>query len=87
MPIRNYRPRGPSPPPRRSAARRGYDRRWRQARLSFLLANPLCRACNGAASVVDHVQPHRGDAGLFWDTSNWQALCAACHNRKTGSGA
>ena len=33
-----------------------------------------------AATVVDHVKPHQGDEELFWDVSNWQALCASCHS-------
>jgi 5-methylcytosine-specific restriction protein A len=36
-----------------------------------------------AATVVDHILAHKGDAGLFWKQSNWQALCRRCHNRKT----
>lgn len=35
------------------------------------------------ASVVDHIVPHRGDANLFWDQSNWQAMSKSCHDRKT----
>lgn len=35
------------------------------------------------ATVVDHIKPHRGDKILFWDESNWQALCKQCHDRKT----
>lgn len=67
------------------------DRRWRKARLLHLARNPLCVACQTeekltAATVVDHVIPHRGDVALFWDTTNWQSLCETCHNRKTGSG-
>lgn len=70
---------------------RGYDARWRKARALFLRQNPLCAECrrNGAltpATVVDHIIPHRGDAALFWDQQNWQPLCAACHNGKTGHG-
>lgn len=39
------------------------------------------------ATVVDHVAPHGGDLALFWDElNNWQALCAACHARKTAAG-
>jgi len=76
---------------RGGAESRGYDGRWRKARASFLQRNPLCAECmrNGRitpATVVDHVIPHRGDEKLFWDESNWQALCASCHNHKTGSG-
>ena len=32
------------------------------------------------AQVVDHVTPHRGNAGLFFDQSNWQSLCKQCHD-------
>ena len=35
------------------------------------------------ATVVDHIIPHRGDDALFWDQSNWQALCKKCHDKKT----
>jgi 5-methylcytosine-specific restriction endonuclease McrA len=31
--------------------------------------------------VCDHVKPHRGDAGLFWDDGNLQTLCRSCHDR------
>ncbi|WP_456243258.1 HNH endonuclease [Thermacetogenium phaeum] len=27
--------------------------------------------------------PHKGDRQLFWDESNWQALCKPCHDSKT----
>jgi 5-methylcytosine-specific restriction protein A len=32
---------------------------------------------------VDHIEPHRGEARLFWGCWNLQALCHACHNAKT----
>jgi 5-methylcytosine-specific restriction protein A len=32
------------------------------------------------ATVVDHIKPHKGDQGLFWDTDNWQGLCATHHS-------
>jgi 5-methylcytosine-specific restriction protein A len=35
------------------------------------------------ATDVDHIKPHRGDKKLFWDTSNWQALCHSHHSIKT----
>lgn len=71
-----------------SAAERGYDHKWRKARRLFLMANPLCVICQAQgrvtpANTVDHIIPHRGDKIAFWDESNWQALCAPCHNRKT----
>ena len=65
---------------RPSAHRRGYDRHWNKARRLFLLDNPLCTRCFElgrivAATVVDHIEPHRGDRLKFWDRGNWQALC------------
>ncbi|WP_323784771.1 HNH endonuclease signature motif containing protein [Thalassovita sp.] len=37
--------------------------------------------CGASATVVDHIKAHRGDERLFWDRTNWQPLCAPCHNR------
>ena len=76
---------------RESVHRRGYGHEWRTARERFLRRNPLCVECleRGKivpATVVDHIVPHRGDQRLFWDEQNWQPLCKACHDRKTGSG-
>ena len=76
---------------RGSAASRGYGRKWRIARISFLLQNPLCIECKAnnkttAASVVDHIIPHRQDRNLFNDQSNWQPMCKTCHDRKTMRG-
>jgi hypothetical protein len=56
----------------------------------FLARRPLCVACMEwsrvtPARVVDHVVPHRGDTRLFWDESNWQALCKPCHDFKTAT--
>lgn len=52
------------------------------------MEHPLCEECkkNGAvkaATVVDHALPHKGNEDLFWDESNWQALCKECHDKKT----
>ena len=76
---------------RENAAERGYDSKWRGARLRFLRENPLCTQCRKRgkftpATVVDHIIPHRGDRRLFWDKNNWQPLCKSCHDRKTGMG-
>ena len=73
---------------RLSASQRGYDARWRSARLLFLNDNPLCKYCKAndiitGADVVDHILPHRGNQELFWDQSNWQPLCYSCHSIKT----
>jgi len=73
---------------RESSTKRGYGYKWKKARDGFLKHNPLCVQClreglTVAAGVVDHIVPHKGDMNLFWDRSNWQALCAPCHNRKS----
>lgn len=71
-----------------NAILRSYDSRWRAVRNRFLKANPLCVKCKEQgkltkAAVVDYIKPHRGDENLFWDKSNWQALCKSCHDNKT----
>ena len=75
---------------RGTAHQRGYDAQWRKARADYLAQHPLCCNCKSegcivAANVVDHIIPHKGDSVLFWDVSNWQALCEPCHNRKTAT--
>ena len=74
-----------------TAAERGYGYRWQRARVGWLMAHPLCVMCEAegkvvAATVVDHVVPHRGDMDLFWDNTNWQSLCGDCHKAKTARG-
>ena len=91
MPTRAKRLETKARRPRESATNRGYDARWRRARAQQLAARPLCAECERqgkttAASVVDHVVPHRGDAVLFWDPGNWQSLCKPCHDAKTLAG-
>lgn len=71
-----------------SASARGYEHKWRNARAKYLKEHPLCVRCQQEsrltkATVVDHIQPHRGDGKLFWDKSNWQNLCKRCHDKKT----
>ncbi|GMA48648.1 HNH endonuclease [Alicyclobacillus contaminans] len=73
---------------RGNSAQRGYDSRWRKARLAYLRAHPLCAECQRQgrltpATVVDHIKPHKGDKALFWDVHNWQPLCKSCHDAKT----
>ncbi|MER3367017.1 HNH endonuclease signature motif containing protein [Providencia rettgeri] len=76
-----------------------YGGRWAKVRLNYLAKHPLCVMCQEqgrvtAATVVDHITPHRLkdalDSGsaeqiaeaqkLFWDTNNYQSLCASHHN-------
>lgn len=76
-----------------------YNSRWNTARRGFLARHPLCVMCRQqgrtvAATVVDHIIPHRlGEAlltgndtqiaharKLFWDSDNWQPLCKQHHD-------
>jgi 5-methylcytosine-specific restriction endonuclease McrA len=68
---------------RPSARERGYTPEWDRERVAFLKANPVCRrpGCNAPATVVDHIEPHKGNMRLFWSRSNWQPLCTSCHSR------
>ncbi|WP_309387495.1 HNH endonuclease signature motif containing protein [Cerasicoccus frondis] len=58
--------------------------RWRKERKRFLEQHPVCVMCpehsRQPATVVDHIKPHKGDEGLFWDQDNWQPLCKPCHD-------
>jgi len=54
-------------------------------RLGQLHREPFCRFCMMsdrvvAATVVDHIRPHRGDRDLFFNAENLQSLCATCHD-------
>ena len=76
------------PEEKRSASLRGYGSRWQKARKRYLEAHPLCVEClkegrYEKATDVDHIIAHRGDPLLFWDESNWQALCHRHHSEKT----
>lgn len=59
---------------------------WR--RLSWAVRVEACFTCRmcgriaaeKGASVCDHIVPHRGDRGLFFDRSNLQCLCKTCHD-------
>ena len=61
-----------------------YNAKWARMSKRFLRGK-LCVYClqagkTKAAEVTDHIQPHEGDTELFWDESNWQPLCKACHD-------
>jgi 5-methylcytosine-specific restriction protein A len=90
---------------RGTAHERGYTTAWTKAREHYLRAHPLCVHCRKekritAATVVDHIVPHRLkqaiDSGvaalieaaraLFWDSkNNWQSLCKRHHDVKTAT--
>lgn len=66
-------------------------RRWSDLRRMQLALHPLCQCdvCREgqgrvtAATVVDHVTPHRGDETLFFDALNLRSMAKRCHDRKT----
>jgi len=64
-------------------------KRWKALRQQILIDQAYqCARCHGVGLVmdVDHILPHRGSPDLFWDRRNMQALCKACHSRKTQQG-
>ncbi len=75
---------------RGTSSQRGYGSRWRRLRKMVLSGQPLCADPFGThaalgelvvATEVDHIIPKRAGGGDSMD--NLQALCRACHNRKT----
>lgn len=66
---------------RLSPSLRGYNNQWRKIRAAILAEEPLCRTCQGPATVVDHIKPLK--KGGTYDRLNLQPLCISCHNRKT----
>lgn len=71
-------------PERRGSAReRGYTSQWEKARKGWFAKDPLCVCCHAhgavhVATVLDHVEPHKGDMAKFWNSNNWQGLCEWC---------
>ncbi|OPY74936.1 MAG: HNH endonuclease [Syntrophorhabdus sp. PtaU1.Bin153] len=60
--------------------------RWRKRRARQIVEHPLCAMCEQqgrvtAATIADHVVPHRGDAEKFWN-GELQSLCATCHSAR-----
>lgn len=72
---------------RGTSTQRGYNSaRWKALRLSILIERRYqCSACHlYNATDVDHLVAVDGpDDPLFWQRSNLDAKCHACHSRKT----
>lgn len=68
---------------RGTPAERGYDLTWRKVRDAYLRAHRECELCGAPANEVDHIMPIR--RGGTHDAENLQALCHACHSRKTAT--
>lgn len=60
-----------------------YTQAWKDARAAYREKHPVCEMCGRAPSViVDHIV-ELNDGGDPFDERNFQALCIACHNKKT----
>jgi hypothetical protein len=60
------------------------SKRWKINRLHQLTLHPLCAECMRgnyvrAATVVHHLQDHKGDEYLFFH-SPLESLCKSCHD-------
>jgi hypothetical protein len=58
---------------------------WQRRRALQLQFEPLCEWCKGRgrikkATVVDHIEPHKGDRNKFY-LGRLQSLCVRCHSR------
>lgn len=56
---------------------------WEEYRKRFLSVNPKCYVCGVPSTVVDHIEPHKGDLKKFEKLDNHLPLCAKCHNTCT----
>lgn len=88
-PVSTYKQRVDDERP--SAARRGYDSKWRKYRDTYLSTPRVC-ACGCGETVtkengmVDHIVPVKSaNDQNFWRPSNHQAMIRAHHSRKTAS--
>lgn len=73
---------------RASTAERGYGARWQQESEVYRKKHPVCVPCLLVDRVrpsqcVDHIVPADSCPSLFWEASNWCAMCFRCHGRKT----
>lgn len=85
---------------RSGGIRRLYDSaQWRQRTQPFVLErDPMCQlatTCGGNApsteahhkiKATSYVAQHGGDYRKFFDTSNLQGACKACHSAETARG-
>lgn len=68
---------------RPSAAKRGYDRQWRNKRLALMKAKGIPK---GSKVALDHKEAHKGDSEKFSDPDNLEFVPIRHHNRKAGTG-
>lgn len=56
---------------------------WVSYSKKYLEINNKCYACGKPSQAVDHLLPHKGNAGLFKQLDNHIPLCFKCHNTCT----
>lgn len=61
--------------------------RWARLRIRIFVRDGYACQMQGcgittARPIADHIKPHRGDPGLFWDEGNIQTLCKPCHDSR-----
>ena len=61
-----------------------FTREWKEIRAGQLFAEPYCRRCKRRsalvkATVVNHIEPHRGDWTKFI-AGPFESLCKTCHD-------
>ncbi len=76
---------------RGSSSSRGYGRRWRRFRLTYLAGNPLCADCAAAGRVTAAIEVHHilraaDRPDLMLDPENVLGLCKAHHSARTARG-
>lgn len=77
---------------RGSAAKRGYDHKWRAVRILKLQRNPFCQDCEAAgfflmpATEPHHIKKVSEFPELRLDIGNLISLCKSCHSKRTRRG-
>jgi 5-methylcytosine-specific restriction endonuclease McrA len=55
-----------------------------RAKVLSMAKNAVCCICHrAAATIADHIKPHKGDWSLFTKLDNLQGACKACHDAKS----
>ena len=80
--------------PSRELRRKAYNSQaWRDLRLTYIMAHPMCEDCKRKPAVdIHHIKSfvvnNEIDWGLLLDDNNLKALCKECHsethNRQSG---
>lgn len=71
---------------RQSPSKRGYGRRWKKVRESFLIENPYCSECQKQGRLIRADEVHHIIAiidGGDNNEDNLLSLCHSCHSKIT----